>query len=212
VTKGTNEPYRMMTSRSEYRLLLRQDNADERLTPIGFEVGLISKEHYKAFLRKQEAISEEIKRLEKTTVPPSPAVNGLLAQYGQPPLITGAKLSDLIRRPALGYEALAPVDTQRPCLPREVCFGAEVRIKYEGYIKRQQAQAQELTRMEKRLIPQDIDYHSIKGLRIEARQKLAKVAPRSIAQASRISGVNPADIAVLLIYLSQETEGRHDAD
>lgn len=202
VTKGTNEPYRMMTSRSEYRLLLRQDNADERLTPIGYRVGLISDERYNKFLEKEKMIDEEIARLESTIVTPSKA-NSLLERYGATALKTGARLSDLIKRPQLDYEKLSEIDENRPQLPDAVCEQAEIKIKYDGYIKRQKAQVEQFKKMEERLLPEDFDYDSVYGLRIEARQKLNKIKPKSLGQASRISGVSPADLSVLIIYFSK---------
>ena len=200
VTKGTNEPYRMMTSRSEYRLLLRQDNADARLSPIGHRVGLLSDERYSDFLRKQELITSEIERLEKTFVSPAKA-NLLLEELGQPKLSSGASLADLLRRPEITYELLATVDAERPELSRRVILTVETTIKYAGYIKRQRAEVERHIKLENKLLPENIDYKSIKGLRIEAAQKLDKIRPLNIGQASRISGVNPADITVLLIYL-----------
>lgn len=202
VTKGTNEPYRMMTSRSEYRLLLRQDNADERLTPIGYRVGLISEERYNKFLEKEKMIDEEIARLESTIVTPSKA-NPLLERCGAAALKTGARLSDLIKRPQLDYEKLSEIDENRPQLPDAVCEQSEIKIKYDGYIKRQKAQVEQFKKMEERLLPEDFDYDSVYGLRIEARQKLNKIKPKSLGQASRISGVSPADLSVLIIYFSK---------
>ena len=201
VTKGTLEPYRMMTARSEYRLLLRQDNADLRLTEYGYKIGLISEERYQAFLEKKAMIEEEVKRINKTVVPPSLEVNSLLDELQSSNLSTGTKLADLIRRPELSYEKLTSIDKKRPELERSVWEEAEIQIKYEGYIKKQLAQAEQFKKMEKRLLPDDIDYNLINGLRIEARQKLNSIKPASIGQASRISGVSPADISVLLIYL-----------
>lgn len=203
ITKGTNEPYRMMTSRSEYRLLLRQDNADERLTPMGHRVGLISDERYEKFLKKLNMIDNEIKRLEKTVVPPRLA-NPLLESLGSTPIKTGVKLAELIRRPELDYEKLAPIDTERPELPEAVWEQAEIKLKYEGYIKRQIAEAEQFKKMESRLLPEDMDYDDVYGLRLEARQKLNKIRPKSLGQASRISGVSPADISVLIIWLEQK--------
>lgn len=200
VTKGTNEPYRMMTSRSEYRLLLRQDNADERLTPIGYRVGLISEERYSEFLNKLEMVEKEIKRISSVTVSPS-AANPVLEKYGSSPVKTGIKLSELLKRPELDYEKLAPADPERPELPDAVCEEAEIKLKYEGYIKRQLSQAEQFRKMEARLIPADTDYSNIYGLRLEARQKLEKIRPKSLGQASRISGVSPADVSVLIIWL-----------
>ena len=200
VTKGTREPYRMMTSRSEYRLLLRQDNADMRLTEIGYRVGLISEERYIRFCEKRAAIDAECKRLASVTVSPAVA-NPHLSSLGSQPLTTGARLSELLKRPELSYEALAPIDTQRPSLPRAVRISAEILIKYEGYIKREISEANRHRALDMKPIPEDIDYGAIRGLRLEAMEKLDKIRPKSVGQASRISGVNPADISVLLIYL-----------
>ena len=204
VTKGAAEPYRVMTSRSEYRLLLRQDNADERLTPIGYRVGLIGEERYAAFLEKQKAIKSEIDRLSRTVVPPSEEVNGHLRAMGSSELTTGAKLSELLRRPELGYASLAPIDRDRPELPRGVVTTAEVKVKYEGYIRRELAEVERQKKLEARLLPDDIDYSSLTGLRTEAVEKLSKIRPKNLGQASRIAGVNPADISVLMIYLSSK--------
>ena len=200
VTKGTNEPYRMMTSRSEYRLLLRQDNADARLTPIGRRIGLINDERYAKFLKKQEVIEEEAQRLENTYVSPAKA-NPLLAELGQPPISSGASLADLLRRPEISYEILAKIDENRPEISHRAVMTVETTIKYAGYIKRQRAEVERHAKLESKLLPEEIDYSSIKGLRLEAAQKLEKIRPKNIGQASRISGVNPADITVLLIYL-----------
>ena len=200
VTKGTNEPYRMMTSRSEYRLLLRQDNADARLTPIGKRIGLISEERYKAFEIKQNNIENEIKRLVSTFLSPTKA-NPLLDTLGQPPLSGGASLADLLRRPSVTYEALSVIDPDRPALSMREALTVETAVKYEGYIKRQRSEVERQAKLESKKLPEDIDYKSIKGLRLEAAQKLDKIRPASVGQASRISGVNPADITVLLIYL-----------
>jgi tRNA uridine 5-carboxymethylaminomethyl modification enzyme len=200
VTKGTNEPYRMMTSRSEYRLLLRQDNADVRLTPIGYRVGLINEERYNRFLAKKQAIEDEIVRLNTTYVSPEKA-NPLLLEYEMPPLVSGASLGDLIRRPQLDYEAISSLDKKRQPLPRAVKNTVEVNIKYEGYIKKQVAEIKRMEKLEEKFLPKDIDYLSLRGLRIEAAQKLDKFRPLTVGQASRISGVNPADISVLLIYM-----------
>ena len=202
VTKGTNEPYRMMTSRSEYRLLLRQDNADERLTPIGYKVGLISEERYEKFLEKQRLIQSEIERLEARSVSQSEEVNACLAENGSTPLSTGAKLAELLRRPEMTYAALRAIDKNRPSLDSAVERTVEVQVKYAGYIKRELAEVAKQKKLEDKLLPSDIDYKSIGGLRLESAEKLAKIRPASIGQASRISGVNPADISVLLIYLS----------
>ncbi len=202
VTKGTSEPYRMMTSRSEYRLLLRQDNADMRLTDIGHRVGLISAARYARFEEKRSAIAREVKRLETTTVPPSEATNAHLLSLGTSPLRTGAKLADLLRRPETTYENLAPLDPTRPSLPAAVTETAQITVKYEGYIKRELAEVERFAKLESRRIPADLDYKSISGLRIEAAQKLSAMRPENLGQASRISGVSPADVGVLLIYLT----------
>ena len=201
VTKGTNEPYRMMTSRSEYRLLLRQDNADLRLTPLGYKIGLISEERYNAFLAKREAIDNEINRLKKLVFPPSVPVLEMLKEAGSTPISTGIKAEDLLKRPEISYKMIAALDADAPELSADVCEQVEISIKYEGYINRQLSQAAQFSKLENKKIPDDINYMEIEGLRLEARQKLSKVKPLSIGQASRISGVSPADIAVLLIYL-----------
>jgi len=203
VTKGTNEPYRMMTSRSEYRLLLRQDNADFRLTPIGYKLGLINEERYEAYLEKQKLINEEVERALKTTISPTDLLNEILEQNGTTPVTTGIKLADLLRRPQLNYSILAPVDKTRKELPIAIMNCAEVIIKYDGYIKRQLAEVQKFAKTEAIKLPGNLDYSEIKGLRIEARQKLNQIKPENIGQASRISGVSPADITVLLIYCQQ---------
>ena len=206
VTKGTNEPNRIMTSRSEYRLLHRQDNADERLMPIGHRIGLISDAQYEAVQEKYRAVAAEIKRLETTGVPESEALNAMLRAHETAPVEGSARLSDLIRRPQLGYDDLAPFDPERPALPAVVREAVEIRMKYAGYIARQQKQVEEFAREEGRLLPKTIDYLSMQGLRVEARQKLDEIRPLSVGQASRISGVSPADIAVLLIWLEQNKE------
>ncbi len=203
VTKGTNEPYRMMTSRAEYRLLLRQDNADLRLTKIGHEVGLISDERYQRFLKKKENIEKEIKRLKKTTVKPTKEVNKMLESKGTTPLTTGSKLAELLKRTEIKYEDLAQIDNNMPKLTQQESQEVEIQVKYEGYIKMQEAQVEKFEKLEKKLLPEEIDYEKIKGLSLEARQKLNKFKPRSIGQASRISGVSPADISVLLITLNK---------
>ena len=189
VTKGTNEPYRMMTSRAEYRLHLRQDNADERLTPIGYKIGLISEERYQRFLKKQKAIEDEIDRLRKKTVPPSDRVNEFLDKYNSSRIKSGIKLYDLLKRSEITYDILKEIDDEIPDLPRAVTDEVSIRIKYEGYIAKQMQQIEQFKKMEERMIPEDIDYEEIRGLRIEARQKLSKFRPRSLGQASRISGV-----------------------
>lgn len=201
VTKGTNEPYRMMTSRAEYRLLLRQDNADLRLTEIGHEVGLISDERYQKFLNKKANIEKEIQRLKEETVKPTEKVNELLKKYGTTELSTGTKMSELLKRTELDYNKLAPIDENRPELTLQEKEEVEIQIKYEGYIKMQEAQVEKFKKLETKLLPEELDYEQIKGLSLEAIQKLNKFKPRSIGQASRISGVSPADISVLLIYL-----------
>ncbi|MBO5195979.1 MAG: tRNA uridine-5-carboxymethylaminomethyl(34) synthesis enzyme MnmG [Clostridia bacterium] len=201
VTKGTNEPYRIMTSRSEYRLLLRQDNADLRLTQMGRDVGLIDDERYEAFLERRRITEEEKERLEKTTASPT-AANPMLEKCKSTPISTGAKLADLLRRPEVDYAALAQCDRERQELPERVCETVETEIKYEGYIKRQLSEAEKQKKIETKLLPADIDYTKIKGLRLEAAAKLQEMRPATLGQAARISGVNPADISVLVIYLS----------
>ena len=203
VTKGTNEPYRMMTARSEYRLLLRQDNADLRLTPLGHEIGLISDERYNDFLTKKEKTEKEIERINKITVSPSDEVNKFLEENSSSLISSGIKLSELLKRPELSYEKLAVIDKDRPELKREIWEEAEIQIKYDGYIKKQIAQAEQVAKLEKKLLPENINYDDISGLRLEARQKLNLIKPKSIGQASRISGVSPADISVLIIYLER---------
>ena len=201
VTKGTNEPYRMMTSRAEYRLLLRQDNADLRLTEIGHEVGLISEERYQKFLNKKKNIEEEVKRLKKTVVKPTDEVNDFLISVGTSPLTTGTKLAELLKRTEVTYENMSIIDNERPKLDLQEAEEVEIQVKYEGYLKMQEQQVEKFKKLEEKLLPEDICYEDVKGIRIEARQKLEKLRPRSIGQASRISGVSPADISVLLIYL-----------
>ena len=203
VTKGAREPYRIMTSRSEYRLLLRQDNADLRLTEIGHEVGLISENRYTDFLEKKKMIEEEIKRLEKTVIPPSEGNNAFLRALGSAEITTGIKLSELLRRPELSYSALSKIDDDRPSLPSAVVRTAEIQVKYQGYIKRELSEVERQKKLENKKIPADIDYTKIVGLKQESAEKLSKIRPMSIGQASRISGVNPADISVLLIYLGK---------
>lgn len=208
ITKGASDPYRMMTSRSEYRLVLRQDNADERLTPLGRELGLISDRRWEKFQRKQEQKQAELKRVQKTTLPPSQELNDILVSRGTSPLTTGAKLADLLKRPQITYEDLAPVDKDRPQYSTAVFEAVEIELKYEGYIKRQRTDIEEARRLERKRLPQDVDYSAIQGLRLEAGEKLNKVKPENIGQAGRISGVSPADISVLLIWLaSKEREG-----
>ena len=202
VIKGASEPYRMMTSRSEYRLLLRQDNADLRLTEIGHSVGLVGEERYSEFLKKKAQIEEEIRRVEKTVIAPSADVNAFLRENGSTEISTGIKLAELLRRPELTYEALSAIDTERPYLPRSVRTTVAIQIKYEGYIKRELGEVQKQRRLEEKLLPADISYKDVLGLRLEAAEKLEQIRPVNIGQASRISGVNPADISVLLIYLT----------
>ena len=201
VTKESHEPYRMMTSRAEYRLLLRQDNADLRLTKLGYEIGLIDEERYRRLLEKERMIDEEIRRVEHTNIGTSEKVQSLLESFGSTPLTSGTTLAELIRRPELSYEKLSPIDEKRPVLPYDVKEQVDINIKYDGYIKRQMRQVEQFRKMEKKKIPDDIDYDEIQSLRIEARQKLKQIRPASIGQASRISGVSPADISVLLVYL-----------
>lgn len=203
VTKGCSDPYRMMTSRSEYRLLLRQDNADERLMPIGHKLGLISDDTYSAYLKREEQKNAEIGRLNTVFLAPGEEINVLLESAGTAPLSTGIRLSELIKRPQVSYDMLAPFDKERPPLSHSVREKVEVEIKYEGYIARQKAQVNEMLRLEGKKIPENIDYNDVYGLRLEAREKLDKVRPADIGQASRISGVSPADVSVLLIYLSK---------
>ena len=203
VTKDNHEPYRMMTSRSEYRLLLRQDNADQRLTPIGYQVGLISEERYQHLLEKERHISDEMKRLETVNVGSSEKVNETLRHYNSTELKSGTTLAELIKRPEIKYEYLVEIDTDRPKLSKEVTDQVEINLKYDGYIKRQMKQVEQFKKLENKKIPQDLDYKEIGSLRAEAVQKLEAYRPLSIGQASRISGVSPADISVILIYLEQ---------
>ncbi len=200
ITKGTNEPYRMMTSRSEYRLLLRQDNADERLTPFGYKLGLISEERYQKFLEKMDMVKTEIARVSSVVIAPKNA-NPVLEKYNSTPVKTGIHLSDMIKRPELDYEKLAEVDKTREPLPDAVCEQVEIKLKYDGYIKRQIAQVEQFKKMEEKLLPENQDYSDIHGLRLEARQKLNKIQPKSLGQASRISGVSPSDMSVLIVWL-----------
>lgn len=201
VTKGCSDPYRMMTSRSEYRLVLRQDNADIRLTPLGHQIGLISDERYTKYLQKQRLIAEEMERVNATSIKISPELQEMLVSKGTAELKTGCKMVELIRRPQITYKDLAPFDLERPDLPYEVFEQVEISIKYEGYIKKQEAQIKEMRRIEAKAIPEDIDYNALKGLRLEAIEKLSKIRPQNLGQASRISGVNPADITALNIIL-----------
>lgn len=201
VTKGTNEPYRMMTSRAEYRLFLRYDNADKRLTPVGYEAGLISDERYEAFKRKYEAVAAERERLGTTYMGPTPELVKILESVDQVPPSSGVSLAELIRRPGVTYDMLAPVDPARPKLTSDITREVETDIKYEGYLKLEEEKINKFSKLEKKVLPSDIDYSKITGLRLEARQKLDKMKPASLGQASRISGVSPADITVLLVYL-----------
>ncbi len=209
VTKGVSDPYRMMTSRSEYRLILRQDNADERLMPIGHRIGLISDAQYKKYLARQAMKKAEIKRVKETRILPTEEVNAILVSRETTPITTGIRLIELLKRPELNYEALAPIDETRPPLPYYIFEQVEVEIKYEGYIRRQQAMIDEAKRLEMRKLPQNLDYNALTGLRLEAIEKLNKVKPENVGQASRISGVSPADISVLLIWLTKQ---RHTAE
>ena len=204
VTKGTNEPYRMMTSRAEYRLLLRQDNADYRLTKIGYDIGLISQDRYDVFVAKYDAVNNEIERLETTNVKPTDITNDLLRKYNSKELTTGVTMADLVRRPELNYEVLEIIDKHRKPLPEDVVLQINNEIKYKGYIERQKRQVDQFKKLENKMLPPDIDYRSIGSLRIEAVQKLEEIRPLSLGQASRISGVSPADISVLLVYLKSK--------
>ena len=203
VTKGTDEPYRMMTSRTEYRLIHRQDNADRRLTAYGCRVGLVSRERLAQVEEKYAAVDREVRRLDHAGAAPSPALDGMLAGKGEPPCPHGARLGDLLRRPRVGYDDLAPFDPARPALSREIARQVEISVKYQGYIERQNRQVEEMRKLESRPLPSDVDYQSIQGLRLEARQKLAQIRPLNLGQASRISGVSPADVAALMIYLER---------
>jgi tRNA uridine 5-carboxymethylaminomethyl modification enzyme len=207
VTKGTEEPYRIMTSRSEYRLLHRQDNADRRLTAIGAAVGLVPKSRLKQVEKKYKAVEEEIRRLEAKGVPASDALNRMLAQRDSAPVTSSARLADLLRRPQVTYADLAPFDKDRPNLPAAVTEAVEIQMKYAGYLARQEKQVEVFRKEESRRLPQDLDYSTISGLRLEAREKLQQIKPMSIGQAGRISGVSPADVAVLLIWLEQNQTG-----
>ena len=210
VTKGTEEPYRMMTSRSEYRLLLRQDNADARLCPIGHALGLVSDERMAKVRAKYDAVAREIRRLERTGVPGGDGLNALLAERGTAPVDSGSRLIDLLRRPQLGYDDLAPFDPERPDLPQDVREQVAITVKYEGYIQRQQRQVAEFEKLERRLLPPDMDYSHIQGLRLEAREKLDALRPLNVGQAGRISGVSPADVAALMIWL--QAHDKEDRD
>ena len=204
VTKGVSDPYRMMTSRSEYRLILRQDNADSRLTPLGRDIGLISDDRWKRFNEKQKNKKNEYNRLKKTVIAPSERLNEIFVSHETSPISTGIRLIELIKRPQLGYEALKEIDTERPSIDPNIFEQVETEVKYEGYIKRQEAQIEQMRRLEGRILPKNVDYSSISGLRLEAQEKLNKIKPQNLGQASRISGVSPADISVLIIWLSQQ--------
>jgi len=206
VTKGCSDPYRMMTSRSEYRLILRQDNADQRLTPIGYEIGLISKERYDRLNEKISLTEKEIKRVSGLNIAPCETLNSFLEKSGTAPLSTGCKLADLIRRPQISYSSLAEFDPQRPDLSDEICEQVELQIKYEGYIEKQLQQIEQMRKLESKMLPPDTDYKEVYGLRLEAVEKLNKIQPVSIGQASRISGVSPADVSMLLVWLKSKTE------
>lgn len=211
VTKGCMDPYRMMTSRSEYRLLLRQDNADERLTPLGYKIGLIGKDRMEKLQRKLDGTEEELRRLEKVVLPPNEALNSLLVSRETSPVTTGVRAIDLLKRPQIGYGDLAAFDPERPEVPREVAEQVEIRLKYEGYIRRQLQQVEQMRKLETRRLPgQEFDYHTVTGLRLEAVEKLNKIHPLNIGQASRISGVSPADVTVLTIWLEGERRSRHE--
>lgn len=208
ITKGVSDPYRMLTSRSEYRLVLRQDNADERLTPLGWEIGLISTQRWEKFLHKQEQKRRELKRVTSTTLAPSDKLNQILVSRGTSPISTGVRLSELLKRPQITYFDLTPVDLNRPELPVAVQESVEIQLKYEGYIRRQMADIEEMRRLERKALPRDMDYQKIRGLRLEAAEKLEKVRPENLGQAGRVSGVSPADISVLMIWLSAQEKNQ----
>lgn len=208
ITKGVSDPYRMLTSRSEYRLVLRQDNADERLTPLGWEIGLISTQRWEKFLHKQEQKRRELKRVTSTTLAPSDKLNQILVSRGTSPISTGVRLSELLKRPQITYLDLTPVDLNRPELPVTVQESVEIQLKYEGYIRRQMADIEEMLRLERKALPRDVDYQKIRGLRLEAAEKLEKVRPENLGQAGRVSGVSPADISVLMIWLSAQEKNQ----
>ena len=212
ITKGASDPYRMMTSRSEYRLVLRQDNADERLTPLGRKLGLISDRRWEKFQKKQKQKQAELKRVQRTTLPPSEELNAILVSRGTSPVSTGVKLADLLKRPQITYQDLESVDKERPDFPQAVLENVEIELKYEGYIKRQKADIAEMRRLEQKALPGDVDYSQVQGLRLEAGEKLNRVKPENIGQAGRISGVSPADISVLLIWLAARERGQREGD
>ena len=207
VTKGTEEPYRMMTSRSEYRLILREDNADQRLMPIGHRIGLVSDERLQKMQDKVKAIEEEIERLSSKSVGPTDTLNEILEKAGATKVTNGVRLIDLLKRPEVTYNMLEPIDKTRKPLDKYVIEQVEIQVKYEGYIKRQLSQVEAFKKLENKKLPEDIDYNAIHGLRLEARQKLSDIKPKSLGQASRITGVSPADISVLIIYLEQKKRG-----
>ncbi|MGB4090676.1 MAG: tRNA uridine-5-carboxymethylaminomethyl(34) synthesis enzyme MnmG [Ruminococcus flavefaciens] len=209
VTKGCSDPYRMMTSRSEYRLILRQDNADQRLTPIGHKIGLISDERYQKLLSKIKLVDDEIKRVKSTNISPNSELNAFLESIGTSPMTTGCKLADLIRRPQVKYDDLAKYDVSRETLPDDVCEQVELQIKYEGYISKQLEQIDQVRKLEDKKLPKNTDYSQIRGLRLEAAEKLNKIQPLSIGQASRISGVSPADVSMLVVWLHTMKEGEN---
>lgn len=200
VTKGCEDPYRMMTSRSEYRLILRQDNADQRLMPLGHELGLVPEERYQHMLEKYQLVAQEKKRVQKTNLAPSPELNAFLEQHGTSGITTGCKVADLIRRPQLGYDCIAPFDTARPALDPVIGEQVEIQIKYDGYIPKQLEQIERMRKLENKQLPEDLDYTTIRGLRLEAAEKLNAHRPQNLGQASRISGVSPADISVLVVW------------
>ena len=208
VTKGTNEPYRMMTSRTEYRLIQRQDNADQRLTPIGYQIGLVSRERYEAVQAKYQAVEQEIQRLEHSGTPATDPLNQMLTSHGEPAARHAVKLADLLRRPRISYADLAPFDPTRPELDRLITEQVEIQLKYQGYIARQMRQVEEFRRMESHLLPENLDYDHLDGLCLEAREKLKAIRPLNLGQASRISGVSPADLTALMICLEQEPKGK----
>ena len=210
VTKGTNEPYRMMTSRTEYRLLQRQDNADQRLTPIGYKIGLVSQERYEAVQAKYQAVEKECQRLEHSGTPATDALNEMLTCHGEPAARHAVKLADLLRRPRISYADLAPFDPERPELDRLVTEQVEIQLKYQGYIARQMRQVEEFRRMESHLLPENLDYDNLAGLRLEAREKLKAIRPLNLGQAGRISGVSPADLTALMIYLEQTPKKKQE--
>ncbi len=212
ITKGANEPYRMMTSRSEYRLILRQDNADERLTPLGYELGLITEERFARFNEKQRLIKEEMYRVKNTTIPASDELNEILVSRETSPVDGGIRLYELLKRPQLNYKVLTAVDTNRPDLPDAIFEQVEIAIKYDGYIKKQLAQVEQMRKLEQKRLPADVDYKELTGLRLEAQEKLSTVRPQNIGQASRISGVSPADISVLLIWLAKRSHDNKNTE